>query len=207
MKTSFSKLYKAGGLNRIYKELENYLFDLINNVETRKRVINDYSDEIFDYMPSYKTTVAAPLRYLDQSDFDLTEFSFVDIGCGKGKALIIANKFKFKEVIGYEINRQVYDVLCKNINKLNIRNSQLINDSINADKIRNKSIIYFYNPFSENMTYDFFKKISLDKNLKQLIIIYVNPQYTKVLNQYKWNIVYEKKVSTQNINIWIKNDE
>ena len=94
--------------------------------------------------------------------------------------------------------------MCKNINKLNIRNSQLINDSINADKIRNKSIIYFYNPFSENMTYDFFKKISLNKNLKQLIIIYVNPQYTKVLNQYKWNIVYEKKVSTQNINIWIK---
>ena len=45
------------------------------------------------------------------------------------------------------------------------------------------------------------------KNLKQLIIIYVNPQYTKVLNQYKWNIVYEKKVSTQNINIWIKNDK
>lgn len=207
MKTSFSKLYKAGGLNRIYKELENYLFDLINNVETRKRVINDYSDEIFDYMPSYKTTVAAPLRYLDQSDFDLMEFSFVDIGCGKGKALIIANKFKFKEVIGYEINRQVYDVLCKNINKLNIRNSQLIYDSINADKIQNKSIIYFYNPFSENMTNDFFKKISLDKNLKQLIIIYVNPQYTKVLNQYKWNIVYEKKVSTQNINIWIKNDK
>ena len=158
MKTSFSKLYKAGGLNRIYKELENYLFDLINNVETRKRVINDYSDEIFDYMPSYKTTVTAPLRYLDQSDFDLKEFSFVDIGCGKGKALIIASKFKFKEVIGYEINRQVYDVLCKNINKLNIRNSQLINDSINADKIRNKSIIYFYNPFSENMTYDFLKR-------------------------------------------------
>ena len=101
MKTSFSKLYKAGGLNRIYKELENYLFDLINNVETRKRVINDYSDEIFDYMPSYKTTVTAPLRYLDQSDFDLKEFSFVDIGCGKVKALIIDSKFKFKEVIGY----------------------------------------------------------------------------------------------------------
>ena len=55
MKTSFSKLYKAGGLNRIYKELENYLFDLINNVETRKRVINDYQTNI-DYMPSYKTT-------------------------------------------------------------------------------------------------------------------------------------------------------
>ena len=85
MKTSFSKLYKAGGLNRAKKELENYLFDLINNVETRKRVINDYSDEIFDYMPSYKTTVTAPLRYLDQSDFDLKDSRLLILDAEKEK--------------------------------------------------------------------------------------------------------------------------
>lgn len=207
MNNSLLKLYKAGGIQRIYQEIGNFIFDLYNNVETRKRVNNDSYDEIFDYMPSYKKSVSNPLKFIQNSEVKLEEYSFIDIGCGKGKVLLIASKYNFKNLIGYEINEKIFSILNKNINSLQIKNLMIINESIDVEKIQNKSIVYFYNPFSENMTNSFFEKLSTNKNLKNLIIIYVNPQYVNILNKYSWKKVYQKKVSTQKLNIWIKHEQ
>src|SRR5579872_1324030 len=40
-------------------------------------------------------------------DIDVAEFRFVDIGCGKGRALILARDLGFKSIIGVEISQSL----------------------------------------------------------------------------------------------------
>ena len=44
----------------------------------------------------------------------LAEYSFVDIGCGKGRMLLIASERPFREVIGVEFNKSLSEIASKN---------------------------------------------------------------------------------------------
>jgi predicted RNA methylase len=200
------RLYKAGGLKRVQQEILNFLFDIFHNVETRKRIENSNIKDAHDYMPSYQKSVSQPLNFLKKRNFKFEELSFIDIGCGKGKTLLIAAKYGFSEIYGYEINSSIFKVLDLNITKSNISNLRIFKKSIDIEEIQNKSVIYFYNPFGETLTLNFFSSIAENKNLKDIVIIYVNPIYSKFLENDKWTLIYKSNISTQGINIWLKNE-
>jgi SAM-dependent methyltransferase len=50
-------------------------------------------------------------------DLDLKEYSFIDLGCGKGRALIVAAQLPFKEVIGVELSPLHSEVATANIER------------------------------------------------------------------------------------------
>jgi len=194
------KLYKAGGLYRIIQEILNLFFDLNSGVETRKRKIYN-STEFFDYMPSYKKTVTNALLYL-KKNYQLKHYNFLDIGCGKGKTMILASKYSFKQITGYEINKDVFSVLKKNINQKKFRNFKVYNKSIKISEIENNSVIYFYNPFNEELSKRLFDEISINTLLEDIILIYVNPIYSFALEKAGWKLLSSSKVSTQKTEIW-----
>jgi len=194
------KLYKAGGLYRIIQEILNLFFDLNFGVETRKRKIYN-STEFFDYMPSYKKTVTNALLYL-KKNYQLKHYNFLDIGCGKGKTMILASKYSFKQITGYEIDKDVFSVLKKNINQKKFRNFKVYNKSIKISEIENNSVIYFYNPFNEELSKRLFDEISINTLLEDIILIYVNPIYSFALEKAGWKLLSSSKVSTQKTEIW-----
>lgn len=194
------KLYKAGGLYRIIQEILNLFFDLNSGVETRKRKIYN-SNEFFDYMPSYKKTVTNALLYL-KKNYQLKHYNFLDIGCGKGKTMILASKYSFKQITGYEIDKDVFSVLKKNINQKKFRNFKVYNKSIKISEIENNSVIYFYNPFNEELSKRLFDEISINTLLEDIILIYVNPIYSFALEKAGWKLLSSSKVSTQKTEIW-----
>ena len=194
------KLYKAGGLYRITQEILNLFFDLNFGVETRKRKIYN-SDEFFDYIPSYKKTVTNALLYL-KTNYQLKYYNFLDIGCGKGKTLILASKFSFKQITGYELDKEIFSVLKKNINQNKLRNFKIYNKSIKISEIENNSVIYFYNPFNEQLSTKLFEEISINPLLEDIILIYVNPIYSHALEKAGWKLLFSSNVSTQKTQIW-----
>ena len=52
-------------------------------------------------MPSALTQALAPLPIQHQ------DFTFIDIGCGKGRALLIAAQFPFRHLLGVEISTEL----------------------------------------------------------------------------------------------------
>src|SRR5206468_1648251 len=44
-------------------------------------------------------------------------FVFLDLGSGKGRALLLASQFPFSAVIGVELSRNLHAVACRNIKK------------------------------------------------------------------------------------------
>jgi SAM-dependent methyltransferase len=55
------------------------------------------------------------IRSIPESSLD--EFTFIDIGCGKGRALLLASKFGFQRILGLELSSRLVAVAKTNISK------------------------------------------------------------------------------------------
>ena len=54
-------------------------------------------------------------QIMQMLDLPLSEFTFVDLGCGKGRALILAAQFPFKTIIGVDFVLSFVEAARKNI--------------------------------------------------------------------------------------------
>lgn len=87
---------------------------------------------------------------------DLGQYSFIDLGCGKGRALIVAAQLPFKEVIGVELSPLHCEAAEANIDRYlsNVRNPVLCRNvrvcCVNAAHFEfpdTHLLIYMYRPF------------------------------------------------------------
>jgi SAM-dependent methyltransferase len=51
----------------------------------------------------------------------LGEYTFIDFGCGKGRAALLASELGFREVVGVELNTKLADIAQTNVTKWNSR--------------------------------------------------------------------------------------
>lgn len=68
------------------------------------------------YVPSREIVIRHILHNTTKG-LDLKEYSFIDLGCGKGRALIVAAQLPFKEVIGVELSPLHSEVATANIER------------------------------------------------------------------------------------------
>jgi SAM-dependent methyltransferase len=64
--------------------------------------------------------VASPagsfVRFLREQELDFTNYTFVDLGCGKGRTLLLAAlRFPFQRVVGVEFEPRIYEICKQNI--------------------------------------------------------------------------------------------
>jgi len=104
-------------------------------------------------------------------DADLSKLTFVDLGSGKGRALMLASGYPFKERIGVEFSEQLVRVARAN----GI-------ETIHADATEYElppvpTLLFLYNPFGRE-TMDRVAertRASLDAIPRELIVLYLNP--------------------------------
>ena len=83
-------------------------FDLWHGVETRGIFFHDESvaqgDPVFAHAKHYGGTYPRSFRrYVRALGIDYARYSFVDLGSGKGKALLLAAEYPFRRIIGIEL--------------------------------------------------------------------------------------------------------
>jgi SAM-dependent methyltransferase len=108
---------KKGVVYSFFSIFETLLFDLINQVET----VPSYADR-FLYKKNKHAKVYGPCDtvFVNKAfDFirgiNIHNHLFIDYGCGKGKALILALKDGYKSVIGIELFPELSVVCRKNL--------------------------------------------------------------------------------------------
>jgi SAM-dependent methyltransferase len=79
---------------------------------------NEITDELtFDnalgYEPTHEAVVRQVLRHV-RAHFEPQNLTFVDLGCGRGRALLMAAELPFREVIGVEISPSHCEVAERN---------------------------------------------------------------------------------------------
>jgi hypothetical protein len=94
-----------------------------------------------------------------------TDFTFVDFGAGKGRVVLLALEFGFKKVIGIEYSSLLYNIILNNVESLKTKFRKTPPTELfcfDAEQFKfdkGNKILYFYNPFNENITEKILKKL------------------------------------------------
>lgn len=133
-----------------------------------------------EYRP---TPVDAFLRILAGLEIDYPEWTFVDLGSGKGRALLLASQFPFQEIVGVEFSAQLVGVAQENLAQYRGSHRRCENMSVicgDATEYRlppGKLVLYLNNPFRGAVMEQVVANIerSLHESPRQICIIYWNP--------------------------------
>lgn len=138
------------------------------------------------YQPSSSVLFEKAMNVLP---FQLVDKVFLDIGSGKGRALILAAEAGFRKVIGVEYAAELSDIAHTNIERVRHRfpttEFQLHEgDALQYDIPEEVDVIYLFNPFDETATKELLKKVKpAFARMKPLFLIYVHPVHCNVLEE------------------------
>jgi hypothetical protein len=104
-------------------------------------------------------------------DAELSQLTFIDLGSGKGRALMLARQYPFKELIGVEFSEELVRIARSNgIETVHA-------DATQYDLPPVPTLLFLYNPFGRSVMDAVAKRAaaSLKENPRELIVAYLNP--------------------------------
>ena len=97
-------------------------------------------------------------RILRHLRTDLSRFTFIDLGSGKGRVLLVAAQYSFKSVIGVEFSKTLHDIAQANISKFvkqgltKIRPTSINMDASEFDFSQfTDKVVFCNNPFAASL--------------------------------------------------------
>ncbi|MGL5804747.1 MAG: class I SAM-dependent methyltransferase [Xenococcaceae cyanobacterium] len=165
-------------------ELPIILREKIYGIDTQKTVpvkeTNLNPQRALGYTPSGNKYLSQVLDNLNITERD----SIVDLGSGKGSALIWFARYPFGKIAGVELSSEFLETARTNFQKLGIKNIDLFClDAGNFDKLDDYNYIYMSNPFPEIVVDEVIQNLkkSLIKKPRLFTIIYKIPVGDRVI--------------------------
>ena len=106
---------------------------------------------------------------IENAGIDPTEFSFIDMGCGKGRPLIIAARHKFAELIGVDYSRKLCGIAKDNLQRLSIPARIVCQDAVEFDVPDRDIFVFFYAPFGPVVLH---KVVENLRRAKRVVVAY-----------------------------------
>jgi hypothetical protein len=119
------------------------------------------------------------------------EFLFVDLGSGKGRALLLASQFPFKGIIGVELSAYLHGIACRNIQIYRDELQQchkiqsVCQDVTNYQIPHEKLVFYMFNPFDGQVMRAVLSNIedSIRGYHRDIYIAYLKPVYRNAFDR------------------------
>jgi len=117
------------------------------------------------------------------------DYSFIDLGAGMGRAMLIAARMPFREVIGVELHGDLAEIAQKNIDKWEkAGRARCPMKIVRADVAefafpRDPCVAYLFNPFREPVLKALLRHIeaSFARRPGQIDLLYANDEFDAVL--------------------------
>ncbi len=111
------------------------------------------------------------------------QFTFVDIGCGKGLVLLLASAYPFRRIIGVEFSEELATIASRNLvayagEPQKCSEIQCVcMDAVKYGFPRDPLVIYFYNSFKGKLLKQFADNIAqtIADHSRDVFIVYNNP--------------------------------
>jgi hypothetical protein len=141
------------------------------------------------YEPVRPSTARRVLRRLPIRDF--TTYTFVDIGSGMGRMLLIASEFAFREIQGVEFAVELHRLAehnisrCRNARRKCRKVRSLLLDAADYTFPPGNLVLYFFNPFGHEVMEEVLQRLdaSLKDEPRQAIVVMVYPDFAFLLDQ------------------------
>ena len=204
------RLGSAGALRQLAKEAFEFLRDL-----TPERQRLRYGDIDYDWEFRVNTTEAAVSAHarligtlagslyqptepavfremLSSLPIDYRDFTFIDIGSGKGRTLLMASDFQFRRIIGVELLPELHHIAQENIRRYKSENQKsfaIESQWMDAREFAfppDPLVLYLFNPLPESGM----KVVlaNLDKSLRErprdVYFVYHNPEHRALLDDH-----------------------
>lgn len=166
----------------------NYRVDTTSaNVGWRARLIGLFNS-------SYQPIEAEIFReMMNTLAIDFSQFTFIDIGSGKGRALLLASEYPFRRIIGVELLPELNRIAQENIRAFAMaRGHEISAESVCGDATHfefpnEPLVIYFFHPLTEAG----FRQVTANLQASSLAqpreihILYANPIFELILASNK----------------------
>jgi SAM-dependent methyltransferase len=129
------------------------------------------------YLPSPARVTQWMLKALG---IDHREYAFVDLGCGKGRVLLVASTYPFQRVIGVEISPELSRIARENVARFprRARRAEIEVQTIDAATMqfpRANLVIHMYHPFGPELTRTVLRRLeaSVIEQPRKVIVAYL----------------------------------
>ncbi len=117
--------------------------------------------------------------------FPLERYTFVDLGCGKGRALLLAAEHPFREVIGIELNPDLAAIARSNLTAASSKSDPLApvrlieGDALETTLPNSPTVLFLFHPFEAPAMRRLLRLIEtqLPKRSGHLDVLYVNAEH------------------------------
>lgn len=184
------KIWCVGFIEQAGNIFYDHMYDKRLGIETMEFV--PHRDNLSKYKDAtiYEPTPYRKLEKIFSSVPMSANDIFIDLGCGKGRIILLAATKKIRKVIGVELNVGIANVAEENLKKMKIPHVpvEIIQIDSTQYKFSNETIIYMYNPFGSRTILEIMNNIksSLTKNPRNVRIIYSNARYSDILDSQDW---------------------
>jgi hypothetical protein len=128
----------------------------------------------------------------------ISRYTFVDIGAGKGRAMLLASQLSFHQVIGIELNPEMADIAQNNLDLWQAAHATdttapkitptrlLQQDALDYDLPRTPTLAFLFHPFEAPVLKSFLRRIEAQFSSRPgtLDILYVNAECRTVLDHH-----------------------
>ncbi|GAC1390871.1 MAG: hypothetical protein NVSMB31_08010 [Vulcanimicrobiaceae bacterium] len=130
----------------------------------------------------------AQLMNLLPTDFEVSKATFVDIGSGMGRAVMLASHFAFKQIVGVEISPALHEIALENMRRyrnarVRCRDIRLVREDASTYALPPGNLaLYLYNPFQEILLERILEHVFAHARL-DVVLIYHTPVGRRVIEE------------------------
>jgi predicted RNA methylase len=168
--------YHLGWLREIRKR--DAAFDEMLGVDTKGPVglwhLKIRSDNLQDAIRYEGVNPSIFRKAMSNLAENFSDFTFIDLGCGKGRALLLAKEFGFSQIVGIEFAPELAAVARKNCRQVGLQATVLSQDAVQFPFPPGNLVVYLYNPFGPTVLNPVLDHL-LESATAKCYVMYVNP--------------------------------
>jgi SAM-dependent methyltransferase len=126
-------------------------------------------------------------------EMDYSKFTFIDLGSGKGRALLLACEFPFRRIIGVELLAELHAIADENRRQFQEGAQQhrielWCGDARQFNFPHEPLVVFLFDPFPEHILEQVMTKLqrSVREQPRPVIVVYQNPVSEHVLSNAGW---------------------
>jgi Methyltransferase domain len=123
---------------------------------------------------------------------DLSDFTFVDFGSGKGRTLLYASNYNFRRIIGVEFAKELHEIAQRNLRTYRNKKQKCLDirlvcqDAAGFPLPDGNCVLYFFHPFQAEVMSCVMDNIeqSFRRTPRRLIVLYYHPQIDSEIQKH-----------------------
>ena len=208
---SMTTRFESGGnlrgwnaIRSLATKAEGWWFDLTRHVQTSGYValegltLKGEGKSSFAYFPTRPSVARQALEQLPIQHY--SQYTFVDLGSGMGRMLLLAAEYPFHKIEGVEFAEELHRKAMRNVSSYRhaarrCMDIELIHSDVTEYRFpTGKFALYLFNPFGPEVLTRVFANLglSLAQNPRHVVVTILNPEYAHVVDAVPYLRLYSQ---------------